>query len=80
MKLQSNCRHQNIVLNRELIIYKFGLLVCLYLINVKTAEPIRPKRGNSHDPGMVYGNKNLFCNLLMFTEIFATLSFTIKKN
>ena len=37
-------------------IYKFGLSVCLYPINVKTAEPIGPKFfvGHLGTPGKVY--------------------------
>jgi len=37
-------------------IYKFGLSVCLYQINVKTAEPIGPKFfvGHLGTPGKVY--------------------------
>ena len=36
--------------------YKFGLSVCLYPINVKTAEPIGPKFfvGHLGPPGKVY--------------------------
>ena len=39
-----------------LSIYKFGLSVCLYPINVKTAEPIEPKFfvGPHMTPGKVY--------------------------
>ena len=44
--------------NRQLYIsiYKFGLSVCLYPINVKTAEPIGPKFFVVHlgTPGKVY--------------------------
>ena len=46
---------------RAISIYKFGLSVCLsvclYPINVKTAEPIGPKFFVGHHviPGKVYG-------------------------
>ena len=53
----------------ELSIYKFGLSVCLFVclsvclypINVKTAEPIGPKFfvGSRVTPGKVYGWSNL---------------------
>ena len=36
-------------------IYKFGLSVCLYPINVKTAEPIGPKFFVGHHLAIVQG-------------------------
>ena len=66
-------------------IYKFGLSVCLYPINVKTAEPIGPKFycGTSRDPreGLwkikisnicLYQNSIVikFFNILKIREIF----------
>ena len=50
------CRLDNFSMSFILSIYKFGLSVCLYPINVKTAEPIGPKFfvGHLGTPGKVY--------------------------
>ena len=78
---------------REASIYKFGLsvvclFVCLYPINVKTAEPIGPKFFVGHHviPGKVYRWLNFqkfasikirFLKILKIHEIFLCFCFTM---
>ena len=54
-QIRSNWNVTN-VHDMRTFIYKFGLSVCLYPINVKTAEPIGPKFfvGHLGNPGKVY--------------------------
>jgi len=72
----------------EISIHKFGLsvclFVCLYPINVKTAEPIGPEFfvGHLGTPGKVYEWLNFFCEnpriiFVLFYDVHKENMFTI---